>query len=234
MRKVIDTLPDIAGEHTLVVTETIAQADKIGEALELPVYHSKKKSDKTLEAFRTGEVPILVTVKMLHEGFNAPTLDTVVIVSSALTERHIVQVLGRGLRFYPGKIVMFHIYVAEGTTDEKLIGLAEGIMEGSEDTDESLEFKWKRGERFSLSSHTGRIFTTIKGMRYWFKKTGMESEIFKHKRHGGKFRIFENEVLVKVGNQIVSIGEIDGLTPLPQANNPDNPMIDFLTSLYSR
>lgn len=212
----VEMIPALLGEHSLIVCETIAQANALGEALDIPVHHSKSKQKRLLDAFRTGEQPALISVRMLREGFNAPTLDTIIIASSALTDTHMVQVLGRGMRVSGDKEVTFHIFIANQTSDEKLEGLAEGIIDGKNDSEESLEYKWKHGELYSITSN-GKIFQAIDGLRQYFDRMGVESKLLKLKRTGGRFRIYNNsEVLTKVGGKIHMVGKVEALIPLPQ------------------
>jgi len=216
----VNTIPEILGDHTLIVCETIDQAERLGEELDIPTYHSRNKDVDTLDAFRNQEIPAIISVKMLKEGFNCPAIDTVIVASSALTETHVVQVLGRGLRLYPDKEVTFHLFIAENTSDERLVGLAEGIMEGKEDTTESLEYKWKRGKQYSID-HRGMVFQTLADHREYFAPLGIEKEIMKLKRGGGRFRIYDDEdVLVKVGKKLYHIGSTGGkikVSPLVRA-----------------
>jgi superfamily II DNA or RNA helicase len=190
---------EMVGERTLIVCEAIAQANHIAKDLGLPVYHSKNADPSILEKFQTGETPCIVSVKMLKEGFNCPAIDTIIIVSSALTEQNLVQVVGRGLRVYGDKKVAIHIFIAADTTDTKRVGLAEGILgvtQLSKDADRFPEYQWRRGTLVSIDTR-GRIFKANKNGRAYYKETGLEKQITEVMGRAGRFRIYEGQVIVR-------------------------------------
>jgi len=200
----------IIGNHNLIICETIKQANELGKLLNVPVYHSKNVDFKALNDFKEGKVRTLVSVQMLHEGFDFPELDTVILSSSALTEVRFVQNIGRSLRKSDNKIAKIHIFIAKNTTDERLKSIAEGILT-EKPTAELNEFKYRHGKDYSID-HRGFIFEKDKinnGMRIYYEKTpeNIEQKVMKIKYSGGRIKIYENEILVKDNSgNIVSCG----------------------------
>lgn len=125
----VKLISGVKGKRTLIVCQTIEQSDMIGRALKIPSYHSKARKDvkDRLNDFLTGNIDMISSVNMLKEGFNCPEIDTLVIVSSALTDTHYVQLMGRALRVYKNKRVRIYVMIARNTTDESLVGLGESI-----------------------------------------------------------------------------------------------------------
>ena len=62
-----------------------------------------RKVRETIEGFRSGEIAVLVAMKVLDEGFNIPEIGTAFLLSSTGTEREWTQRRGRVLRMAPGK-----------------------------------------------------------------------------------------------------------------------------------
>lgn len=70
------------------------------------VYHSAlpvRKRAEVLNAYRKGELNVLVTCRALDEGFNVPETEVGIIAASTATRRQRIQRLGRVLRPIPGK-----------------------------------------------------------------------------------------------------------------------------------
>ena len=101
LRTLWELLADHAGERTIVFTDDNATAYAIGEQMLLPVltHHTKAAERKRmLTAFRSGELPVLVTSKVLNEGVDVPEAAVGVVVSGSGSVREHVQRLGRILR----------------------------------------------------------------------------------------------------------------------------------------
>jgi superfamily II DNA or RNA helicase len=70
------------------------------------VYHSElpiRKRAEVLNAYRRGELNVLVTCRALDEGFNVPETEIGIIAASTATRRQRIQRLGRVLRPISGK-----------------------------------------------------------------------------------------------------------------------------------
>ncbi|MDZ4817850.1 MAG: helicase-related protein, partial [Planctomycetota bacterium] len=70
-----------------------------------------------LQAFRDGELRVLVTAKVLNEGVDVPEASVAVVLSGSGAVREHVQRLGRILRHQPGKRAVLYELVAEGTSE---------------------------------------------------------------------------------------------------------------------
>lgn len=106
------------GEHTLLFTDENALAYRIGREFFLPVITHKtklKERKRFLDAFRTGEVKVLATAKVLNEGVDVPEASVGVVVSGSGTVREHVQRLGRILRAKPGKRAVLYEIISQGT-----------------------------------------------------------------------------------------------------------------------
>lgn len=109
-----------AGERLLVFTADNATAYEIGRRFLLPVltHHTRlAERRQTLDAFRSGEYPILVTSRVLNEGVDVPEASVGIVVSGSASVREHVQRLGRILRPQAGKQAVLYELVSAGTSE---------------------------------------------------------------------------------------------------------------------
>lgn len=78
--------------------------------------HARKLA---LERFRDGEVRILITYRALDEGFDVPSANVGIVMSSASVNRQRIQRLGRILRKYEGKQIasLYYLYIAASSEE---------------------------------------------------------------------------------------------------------------------
>lgn len=112
----------------IVFGERIEQADALYEQLaqlypnQAARYHSevdKEARRLALERYRHGEIRILVSCRALDEGFDVPSANVGIILSSSAVERQRIQRLGRILRRCEGKELasLYYLYVAESVEE---------------------------------------------------------------------------------------------------------------------
>lgn len=64
---------------------------------------SEKKRHQVLEDFAEDKIQVLINCSVLTEGFDEPSVDCVYLVRPTTSHALYVQMVGRGLRLYPGK-----------------------------------------------------------------------------------------------------------------------------------
>ena len=101
-------------ERTLIFAGNIVLA----ENLESNSFHSKS-NDVAYNKFMKEEINRLSSVKSLNEGMNIPNLDNALIAQINSKERHLIQKIGRIVRFRPGHIANIYIMYAMGTVDRE-------------------------------------------------------------------------------------------------------------------
>ena len=109
--------------------ERISEINRLFEGLvrnEVPavVDHTgitESQRERSLDLYLRGTAPILLSVKALIEGVNAPATDIGVIVAASSSPRQKIQSLGRVMRTYPGKETsrIYNIYV-DDSVDEHI------------------------------------------------------------------------------------------------------------------
>jgi superfamily II DNA or RNA helicase len=82
-----------------------------------------KRNDRNtiLEKFKSGEIPFLVNVKILVEGFNAPITKGVCFLHMPSSKTAIIQIIGRALRLHDQKTIANVILPFSNNEDEKTI-----------------------------------------------------------------------------------------------------------------
>jgi superfamily II DNA or RNA helicase len=118
LRMVWELLRDHAGERCIIFTDDNATAYAIGRAMVLPVltHHTKgAERKKLLDAFRSGELPVMATSRVLNEGVDVPEATLGIVVSGTGSVREHVQRLGRILRPRDGKVAVLYELVSAGT-----------------------------------------------------------------------------------------------------------------------
>ena len=63
----------------------------------------KKERERILEAFKTGEIPVVANVGVLTTGFDYPELDTIVMARPTMSLALWYQIVGRAIRPHPSK-----------------------------------------------------------------------------------------------------------------------------------
>lgn len=97
--------------RVVIFCRSIDHAELIARHLKADGYrvramHSRldpRDATRALHEFRSGEVPIIVTVDMLNEGIDVPEVNMIVFLRVTHSRRIFVQQLGRGLRLAEGK-----------------------------------------------------------------------------------------------------------------------------------
>ncbi|MFW5859973.1 MAG: DEAD/DEAH box helicase family protein [Planctomycetota bacterium] len=121
LRTVWDLLRTHAGERCIVFTDDNATAYVIGTWMVLPVLtHRTRASERKwmLAAFRGGELPVLVTSRVLNEGVDVPEASVGIVVSGTGSTREHVQRLGRILRPRDGKVAVLYELISQSTGEE--------------------------------------------------------------------------------------------------------------------
>ena len=214
--KTIELIKRNEGKNILLICQRIKQADELSELTGYPVFHSKNRDEDTLKKFKDGQYKCLISVGMLKEGFDKRDIDVVIIASTAVTEAHHIQSIGRGIRL-PNDAVIY-VILANDTTDEKLLKFRskykheiEGSFTGKYSVPiSSITQLYYKSKRYSLD-HKNRIFKPNNTLgRKYCEYNPIIDVLKKYLPIGGRFRITKNnEVLVMTDRkkkEIVCIG----------------------------
>ncbi|MGI6356923.1 MAG: DEAD/DEAH box helicase [Lentisphaerae bacterium] len=109
-----------AGERILCFTADNRTAYELGQRFYLPVitHHTKIAERRVLlDAFRAGDLPVLVTSRVLNEGVDVPEASVGIVVSGSGSIREHVQRLGRILRPAAGKQAVLYELISYGTAE---------------------------------------------------------------------------------------------------------------------
>jgi superfamily II DNA or RNA helicase len=78
----------------------------------------KTERNRIIKKYSNGEVPFLVNVRTLIEGFNAPITNGVCFIHMPKSKTKIIQVIGRALRLHPLKSIA-HVILPYSTDEDK-------------------------------------------------------------------------------------------------------------------
>ncbi len=82
---------------------------------------SRKKRNEIISKYKSGDLPFLVNVKILVEGFDAPITKGVCFMSLPSSNTTLIQIIGRALRLHPEKTIANVILPFSKYEDEKAI-----------------------------------------------------------------------------------------------------------------
>ncbi|MDQ3397054.1 MAG: DEAD/DEAH box helicase family protein, partial [Deinococcota bacterium] len=111
LRVLADLLAQHYPQRTLIFTDDNATVYRISSTLLIPaITHRTKVKERhdTLDKFRCGDYPTLVTSRVLNEGVDVPEASVAVVLSGTGSTREYVQRLGRILRRGEGKLAVLY------------------------------------------------------------------------------------------------------------------------------
>ncbi len=122
IKVVRDLVATHAGQPTLVIGQYIDQIDELAEKLDAPMIKGEtpvKERQRLFEAFRTGEIGLLVVSKVANFSIDLPSAEVAIQVSGSFGSRQEeAQRLGRLLRpKSEGKSAHFYTIVSRDTVD---------------------------------------------------------------------------------------------------------------------
>lgn len=104
-----DAIAQTYREHaegpTLIFAVNVAQAEEISSKIpgSVAVTGQTKNREEIIKRFTDGEIPCLVNVMVFTEGTDIPRVETVIIARPTQSDSLYAQMVGRGLRLWPGK-----------------------------------------------------------------------------------------------------------------------------------
>lgn len=96
---------ELATGATLIFAVSVHQCEEIAKRIPgaVVVTGEAKNRAAIIDAFTRGEIPCIVNCMVFTEGTNIPRVETVIIARPTQSEALYAQMVGRGLRQYPGK-----------------------------------------------------------------------------------------------------------------------------------
>ena len=96
---------ELAVGATLIFAVSVAQANEIASKIPGAVVVTGETKDRAsiIQRFTVGEIPCIVNCMVFTEGTDIPRVETVIIARPTQSEALYAQMVGRGLRLYPGK-----------------------------------------------------------------------------------------------------------------------------------
>jgi len=140
LKDIAKSIDDIEGSisRNLIFCSTIEQAQRCSQMLTemklssewITSEDSMKDRTEILKRFREGKIKHLCNVGILTTGFDFPELDCITVARPTLSLALWYQMVGRGMRKYPGKD---RFYVIDICNNVKRLGRVETITYGKEE-----------------------------------------------------------------------------------------------------
>lgn len=102
---IAQTYREHAASATLIFAVSVHQAEEIAGRIKGAVVVTGETKDRAaiIESFTAGEIPCIVNCMVFTEGTDIPRVETVIVARPTQSESLYAQMVGRGLRLYPGK-----------------------------------------------------------------------------------------------------------------------------------
>lgn len=102
---IAETYRELAEGATLIFAVSVKQAEEIAKRIPGAAVVTGETQDRAtiIEAFTAGEIPCIVNVMVFTEGTDIPRVETIIIARPTQNDLLYTQMVGRGLRLYPGK-----------------------------------------------------------------------------------------------------------------------------------
>lgn len=96
---------DLAHGATLIFAVSVHQAEEIASRITgaVVVTGNTKNRKAIIDDFTAGKIPCIVNCMVFTEGTDIPRVETVIVARPTQSEALYAQMVGRGLRLYPGK-----------------------------------------------------------------------------------------------------------------------------------
>ena len=96
---------ELAVGATLIFAVSVHQCEEIAKRIPgaVVVTGETKNRAAIIDAFTAGEIPCIVNCMVFTEGTDIPRVETVIVARPTQSEALYAQMVGRGLRLYPGK-----------------------------------------------------------------------------------------------------------------------------------
>ena len=102
---IVESYKKYAKGQTLIFATSVEHAQNIAKLIEgaVAVTAETKNRGELIEKFTKREIPVLVNCMIFTEGTDIPLVETIIIARPTLNSALYTQMVGRGLRLYPGK-----------------------------------------------------------------------------------------------------------------------------------
>lgn len=104
---IAEAYKDYADGSTLVFTINVKEAKEISELIPnsavVTAKTDRKEREHIIQQFTAGEIPCLINCMVFTEGTDIPRVETVMIARPTKNDSLYAQMVGRGLRMFPGK-----------------------------------------------------------------------------------------------------------------------------------
>jgi superfamily II DNA or RNA helicase len=219
------------GRRVLAFTANVEQARQTSEALCADGWIARWVSGDTptaqrrrlLEAFESGAVNCLVNCNVLTEGTDLPPTDCIVVARPTRSRPLYTQILGRGLRLFPGKNSCLVIDIVGVSEEHRMI--VAPVLLAEEREKEKRRRNFKKGSKVEHAAHTAWGIGTVAEVCDEADEAVVEWPISKVRTEGEELRHPLDELVLKSDAEREEHSHWDRKRP-PQASWVQVPGLD--------
>lgn len=222
---------------TLIFSVSVSQAEEIAQRIPgaVVVTGQTKNRGEIIQRFTDGEIPCIVNVMVFTEGTDIPRVETVIVARPTQSEALYAQMVGRGLRLYPGKEKLTLIDCV-GVTGKASLCTAPSLLGVDMDSVPQGKRNEVQGDLFELPN---KIIAASDCPESWIKNVEIVDLWAKEQKYQTHevnwFKMPDGSLICGLKDRnAIKIPAPDSLGMVPLKNGGFMPMQDALDLAYSR
>lgn len=222
---------------TLIFSVSVSQAEEIAQRIHgaVVVTGQTKNRAEIIQRFTDGEIPCIVNVMVFTEGTDIPRVETVIVARPTQSEALYAQMVGRGLRLYPGKEKLTLIDCV-GVTGKVSLCTAPSLLGVDMDSVPQSKRNEVQGDLFELPN---KIIAASDCPESWIKNVEIVDLWAKEQKYQTHevnwFKMPDGSLVCGLKDRnAIKIPAPDSLGMVPLKNGGFMPMQDALDLAYSR
>lgn len=152
-----------------------------------------KKREQLLQDFAEGRIQVMLNIGVLSEGFDEPSVSCILFARPTKSASLYIQMVGRGLRLYPGKKDCLVLDAVKNTKSHSLVNIPNLFPKPKPPRDRNTELQQKEDEKQDDVFHVGRAWFEAQSSQVY--SSNFEWELL----NDGNFRLrlIKAEILLK-------------------------------------
>lgn len=222
---------------TLIFSVSVSQAEEIAQRIPgaVVVTGQTKNRAEIIQRFTDGKIPCIVNVMVFTEGTDIPRVETVMIARPTQSEALYAQMVGRGLRLYPGKEKLTLIDCV-GVTGKASLCTAPSLLGVDMDSVPEAKRQEVQGDLFELPN---KIIAASDCPESWIKNVeivDLWAKEQKYQTHDVNwFKMPDGALVCGLKNKsTIRIPPPDSLGMVPLKDGGSMPMQEALDIAYKR
>ncbi len=174
---VVDNWCRLASDrHTIVFAVDVAHCESLNEqflkagvrSASLHIHKTQERRRQIVESFKAGDIQVLVNVTIASYGFDAPSVDCIVLARPTKSLVMHLQMLGRGMRAHDGKT---ECIVLDHADNVRRLGQADDLYRWRLSSNSKASANWTRDKRSQDSKDGADTIHECKSCHHLFSRS---------------------------------------------------------------